>query len=152
MKKSNIQKKYNNYGTTQEYTACRKNVIVMDLSSLRKFEILGPDAEELMNTALTRNVKKLALGQVVYSALCYENGTMIDDGTLYKLGDTNFRWICGNDYSGEWLKELGKKLNLNVWINTSTDEQVDMSGFFYELCPEVMYELEKEITEDYEDV
>lgn len=122
-----IPKKYNNYGTIKEYTACRKNVIVMDLSSLRKFEILGPDAEELMNTALTRNVKKLALGQVVYSALCYENGTMIDDGTLYKLGDNNFRWICGNDYSGEWLRELGKKLSLKVWVKTSTDHLHNLS-------------------------
>ena len=122
-----IPNKYNNYGTTKEYTACRNNVVVMDLSSLRKFEILGPDAEELMNTALTRNVKKLALGQVVYSALCYENGTMIDDGTLYKLGDTNFRWICGNDYSGERLRELGKKLNLKVWIKTSTDQLHNLS-------------------------
>ena len=35
-------------------------------------------------------------------------------------------------------------------INVSTDEQVDMSDFFYELCPEVMYEIEREITEDHE--
>ena len=40
----------------------------------------------------------------------------------------------------------------NDEVNTSTDEQVDMSGFFYELCPEVMNELEKEITEDHEDL
>ena len=38
----------------------------------------------------------------------------------------------------------------NEDINVSTDEQVDMSDFFYELCPDVMYELEKEITEDHE--
>ena len=107
-----IPNKYNNYGTIAEYQACRNNVIVMDLSSLRKFEILGPDAEELMNIALTRNIKKLSLGQVVYSALCYENGTMIDDGTLYRLGEHNFRWICGSDYSGEWLRELAKICNL----------------------------------------
>ena len=122
-----IPNKYNNYGTLEEYTACRNNVVAMDLSSLRKFEILGPDAEELMNTALTRNVKKLAIGQVVYSALCYENGTMIDDGTLYKLGNENFRWICGNDYSGEWLRNLGQKLNLKVWIKTSTDQLHNLS-------------------------
>ena len=36
-------------------------------------------------------------------------------------------------------------------INTSTDEQVDMADFFYELCPETMYEIEKEITENHED-
>jgi aminomethyltransferase len=122
-----IPNKYNNYGTIAEYEACRNNVIVMDLSSLRKFEILGPDAEELINTALTRNIKKLAVGQVVYSALCYENGTMIDDGTLYRLGEHNFRWICGSDYSGEWLRELAKKLQLKVKIKTSTDHLHNIS-------------------------
>ena len=40
----------------------------------------------------------------------------------------------------------------NDEVNTSTDEPVDMSDFFYELCPEVMNELEKEITEDHEDL
>ena len=39
----------------------------------------------------------------------------------------------------------------NDKINVSTDEQIDMSDFFYELCPEVMYEIEKEITEYHED-
>ena len=122
-----IPNKYNNYGTLAEYEACRNNVIVMDLSSLRKFEILGPDAEELMNTALTRNIKKLSTGQVVYSALCYENGTMIDDGTLYRMGEHNFRWICGSDYSGEWLRDLAKKLQLKVKVKTSTDHLHNIS-------------------------
>ena len=122
-----IPNKYNNYGVLSEYEACRNNVIIMDLSSLRKFEILGPDAEELMNTALTRNIKKLSVGQVVYSALCYENGTMIDDGTLYRLGDHNFRWICGSDYSGEWLRELAKKLQLKVKVKSSTDHLHNIS-------------------------
>ena len=122
-----IPNKFNNYGTLAEYEACRNNVIIMDLSSLRKFEILGPDAEELMNTALTRNIKKLSIGQVVYSAICYENGTMIDDGTLYRLGDHNFRWICGSDYSGEWLRELAKELQLKVYIKTSTDQLHNIS-------------------------
>ena len=39
----------------------------------------------------------------------------------------------------------------NEKYNTSTDEQVDMSEFFYELCPDVIKEIEDEITEDYED-
>ena len=37
-------------------------------------------------------------------------------------------------------------------INVSTDEQVDMSDFFYELCPDIMYEIEREITEDHENL
>ena len=122
-----IPNKYNNYGAIEEYTACRNNVVMMDLSSLRKFEIVGPDSEELLNAVLTRNVKKLSIGQVVYSALCYENGTMIDDGTLYRLGENNFRWVCGNDYSGEWIREISKKLNLQAWVKSSTDQLHNIS-------------------------
>ncbi len=122
-----IPNKYDNYGTVAEYTACRNNVAMMDLSSLKKFEVVGPDAEELMNTALTRNIKKLAIGQVIYTAMCYENGTMIDDGTLFKLGDANFRWIGGSDYSGEWLRELGKKLELRVSVRSSSDQLHNIS-------------------------
>ena len=51
---------YTNYGAIKEYTSCRESAIVTDLSPLRKFEILGPDAENLMQYTLTRNVKKLS--------------------------------------------------------------------------------------------
>ena len=96
---------YTKHGVINEYTACREKAVVIDLSSLRKFEIIGPDAEELMNYTLTRNVKKLSVGQIVYSAMCYENGMMFDDGTLLRLSETGFRWVCGDEYAGEWLKE-----------------------------------------------
>ncbi len=113
---------YTNYGAIKEYTSCRESAIVTDLSPLRKFEILGPDAENLMQYTLTRNVKKLSAGQVVYSAMCYENGSMIDDGTLMKFGQDNFRWIGGQEYGGEWLKEQAKKKNFKVWVKSSTDQ------------------------------
>mgnify|MGYP001424177018 CR=1 FL=1 len=113
---------YTKHGIINEYTACREKAVIIDLSSLRKFEILGPDAEELMNFTLTRNVKKLSVGQVVYSSMCYENGSMFDDGTLLKMSDHGFRWICGDEYGGEWLKEQAKKKNYNVLIKNSTDQ------------------------------
>ena len=113
---------YTNYGAIKEYMACRESAIVTDLSPLRKFEILGPDAENLMQYTLTRNIKKLSIGQVVYSAMCYENGCMIDDGTVLKLGQDNFRWIGGQEYGGEWLKEQAKKKNFKVWIKSATDQ------------------------------
>ncbi len=113
---------YTKHGIINEYTACREKAVVIDLSSLRKFEILGPDSEELMNYTLTRNVKKLSVGQIVYSSMCYENGTMFDDGTLLKMSDHGFRWVCGDEYAGEWLKEQAKKKNYKVLIKNSTDQ------------------------------
>jgi len=113
---------YTKHGLINEHTACREKAVVIDLSSLRKFEILGPDAEELMNYTLTRNVKKLSVGQVVYSSMCYENGTMFDDGTLLKLNDYGFRWVCGDEYAGQWLKEQAKKKNYKVLVKDSTNQ------------------------------
>ena len=119
--------KYNNNGALQEYEACRERAIIMDLSALRKFEILGPDAEELMQRTCTRNIRKLAVGQVVYTAMCYEHGGMVDDGTVFRMTDTNFRWICGDEYCGEWLREKAKEFGLKVWIKSSTDNLHNVS-------------------------
>ena len=110
------------YGTLEEYWAVREKVAVMDLSPLRKYEVTGPDAEALLQLCLPRNIKKLSVGQVVYTAICYDHGGMIDDGTVYRLGDTNFRWIGGNDTSGLWLKEQAAKHHLNAWVRPSTDQ------------------------------
>ena len=67
-------------------------------------------------------MRKLSVGQVVYTAMCYEHGGMIDDGTVYRLGETNFRWIGGNDTSGLWLREQAEKRGLNAWVRSSTDQ------------------------------
>lgn len=109
-------------GAISEYWACREKAAVMDLSPLRKYEVTGPDAEELMQLCVTRNMKKLSVGQVVYTAMCYEHGGMIDDGTVYRLGDMNFRWIGGNDTSGLWLREQAQTRGLNAWVRESTDQ------------------------------
>ena len=88
----------------------------------RKFEVTGPDAEALLQYTLTRDVKKLGVGQVVYSAMCYEHGGMIDDGTVLRLGKNNFRWIGGDDYSGIWLRQTSEKLGLKALVRSSTDQ------------------------------
>ena len=113
---------FTNEGPIAEYWSCRERAVVMDLSALRKFEVIGPDAETLMQMAVTRDITKLAVGQIVYTAMCYETGGMIDDGTVFRLGPTNFRWVCGDDFCGVWLRELAAKHGLKVWIKSSTDQ------------------------------
>ncbi len=110
-----------NHGAIAEYWACREKAVVMDLSPLRKYEITGPDAEALLQYCVPRDIKKLAIGQVVYTALCYEHGGMIDDGTIFRLGAMNFRWVGGNDQSGQWLKSQAQTLGMNAWVRPSTE-------------------------------
>ena len=109
-------------GPIDEYWACRERVACIDLSALRKFEITGPDAEGLLQLAVTRDVRRLAVGQVVYTALCYETGGMLDDGTVFKLGPQNFRLVCGDPYCGVWLRQLAAEHGLAAWCRSSTDQ------------------------------
>ncbi len=113
---------FTNLGAIAEYWACRERVIVTDLSPLRKYEVTGPDAEALMQTCVTRDVRKMANGHVVYTAMCYESGGMIDDGTVFKLRNQNFRWVGGNDTSGLWIREQAENLKLRAWVKDSTSE------------------------------
>ena len=113
---------FNNEGAVAEYWACREKVAVMDLSPLRKWEILGPDAEALVQYAITRDARRLAVGQVVYTAVCNETGGMIDDATVFRLGQDNFRFVGGDEYDGVHLSQLARKLELRAWIKPATDD------------------------------
>ncbi|WP_428122381.1 DUF1989 domain-containing protein [Candidatus Poriferisodalis sp.] len=114
---------YTAHGAVEEYWACRQAAAAIDLSPLRKYEVTGPDAEMLMQTCVTRNVRKLADGQVVYTAMCHPTGGMIDDGTVFRLARENFRWIGGQlGYSGIWLREQAARLGLRAWVRNSTEQ------------------------------
>jgi aminomethyltransferase len=117
-----LPNRFNNEGPIAEYWACREKAVLIDLSPLRKFEVTGPDAEALLQYCCTRDIRKLTTGQVVYTAMCYENGGMIDDGTVFRLGQNLFRWIGGDDYSGIWLREQAEKLGYKAWVRSSTDQ------------------------------
>jgi aminomethyltransferase len=113
---------FSNAGAIQEYWACREKAVIMDLSPLRKMEVIGPDAEQFLQGIVTRDVRKLSVGQVFYTTMCYGHGGMVDDGTLFRLGDNNFRWIGGDDASLIWLKGQAKHSPLNINLKTATNE------------------------------
>ncbi|WP_126977270.1 DUF1989 domain-containing protein [Frigidibacter oleivorans] len=108
-------------GRIAEYRACREAAAVIDLSALRKYEVTGPDAGALLQWCLTRDVSKLSVGQVVYSAMCYDHGGMVDDGTLFRMGEMAWRWIGGDDASGLWLREQAGRMGYRAWVRSSTD-------------------------------
>ena len=113
---------FNNEGGIAEYWACREKVVAMDLSPLRKWEVLGPDAETLIQKTITRDARKLSVGQVVYTAMCNETGGMIDDATVFRLGDNNFRFVGGDPYDGVWLREVADRNDMRAWVKPSTDQ------------------------------
>jgi aminomethyltransferase len=107
-------------GAAAEYLACREQAAIIDLSALRKLEIVGPDAEIFLQKILPRDIRKLAPGQVVYSPICYDHGGMVDDGTLFRLGQDNFRWIGGDDAGLLWLQDQATAFGGQVFLRPAT--------------------------------
>ncbi|MEM7044236.1 MAG: DUF1989 domain-containing protein [Pseudomonadota bacterium] len=109
---------YDATGAIEEYWACRKRATLQDMSSLLKFDVIGPDAEQLLQHCLTRDVSKLSQHRGLYTLMCDERGSVLDDGTLFRLEPAVFRWCCGSSDSALHLREQAERLGLTVHILT----------------------------------
>lgn len=107
---------YDQTRALKEYWACREAVTLQDMSSLRKFDIQGPDAEHLLQLSLSRDIGKLSLNRAVYALMLSDNGAVLDDGTLFRLGPNLFRWCCSSEDSALQLKQVAVEYDLNVWV------------------------------------
>ena len=85
-----------------EYNAIRNAAALIDISPLFKYRISGRDAERLVNRVITRDARAMQVGQVVYTPWCDEDGFVIDDGTVSRLGERDFR-LTAADPTLRWL-------------------------------------------------
>lgn len=77
-----------------EYFAIRNACALHDISPLITYRISGAEAESYLNRLTLRDVSKLAAGRVQRTAWCDDDGKVLDDGTLFRLSDTEFRLCC----------------------------------------------------------
>ncbi|MCU0489856.1 MAG: hypothetical protein MUE67_13020, partial [Anaerolineales bacterium] len=90
----------------REYFAIRNSVGLIDVSPLFKYEISGPDATQLVNRIITRDVTKGSVGQVLYTAWCDDDGKVIDDGTVARLQENQYR-ITAAEPNLAWFQDCG---------------------------------------------
>jgi aminomethyltransferase len=77
-------------GIIEEHRATRSGVGLFDVSHMGEFEIEGPGALAALQHLTTNDVVALQIGQIQYSVLCYPNGTIVDDLTVYRMGDDRY--------------------------------------------------------------
>jgi sarcosine oxidase subunit alpha len=82
----------------EEYRAVRERVGMIDVSTLGKIEVLGPDALVLLNLAYTGSLDSLAVGKTRYVLLCDQRGLLIDDGIAARLGDEHYYVTAGSGH------------------------------------------------------
>ncbi len=113
-------------GVIAEHLAVREFAGLFDVSHMGEIEISGPDAFRFLQMVMTNDISRLIDGQVQYTAMCYENGGVVDDLTLYRFAEDRYL-LCVNaanidkDYS--WLQHLRKELGYGQCdlVNKSSD-------------------------------
>ena len=95
-------------GVIAEHMAVRTKCGLFDVSHMGEVVYEGPDALANINKILTNDYTKMDIGRVRYSLMCYENGGVVDDLLVYKMGDDKYLIVvnAGNhDKDVEWMKE-----------------------------------------------
>jgi aminomethyltransferase len=96
-----------------EYNAIRNAAALIDVSPLYKYMLTGRDAARLVDRLITRDATKLAVGQVAYTPWCDEQGKVIDDGTVSRLGEQRYRWTSA-DPSLRWFLQNAVGLDVTI--------------------------------------
>jgi aminomethyltransferase len=102
-----------------EYNAIRNACALIDITPLYKYLVTGKDATKLVNRVITRDINKVAVGQVIYCCWCDEQGKVIDDGTITRLEENKYRWTAA-DPSLRWLRQ--NSLNMDVQIEDISEK------------------------------
>ena len=103
----------------QEYFAIRNAATLYDLTPMVKYRVAGPDACRYLNRLVTRDVRKLKVGRVSYVVWCNDSGHLIDDGTIFRLAEHEYR-LCTAERQLDWL--LDSALGFDVAVAEVTDQ------------------------------
>ena len=111
----------------QEYFAIRNASTLYDLTPMVKYRVAGQDAERYLNRLVTRDVRKLKAGRVSYVVWCNDRGHLIDDGTIFRLGQAEFR-ICTAERNLDWLLDSAIGFDVTVEEITTSIAALSMQG------------------------
>jgi aminomethyltransferase len=97
----------------REYYAIRNAAALIDVSPLYKYQVSGPDAARLLDRITTRNFSRCAVGQVLYTPWCDDDGKVIDDGTVARLAIDRFR-ITAAEPNLAWFQDCAMGMDVEV--------------------------------------
>lgn len=111
----------------RETETTRRSVGLCDVTSLGKIAIQGPDATEFLNRIYTNPFAKLPIGKARYGIMLRDDGIVMDDGTTWRLSETDYFMTTTTAHAGKvmvWLEELlqTRWQDLKVHV-TSVSEQ-----------------------------
>jgi aminomethyltransferase len=108
----------------QEYFAIRNAATLYDLTPMVKYRIVGPQAVPYLNRLVTRDIAKLKADRVAYCVWCNDAGHVLDDGTIFRLGEGEYR-LCTAERQIDWL--LDSAVGFDVEVAEITEQVAALS-------------------------
>ncbi|HEX4150894.1 MAG TPA: aminomethyltransferase family protein [Steroidobacteraceae bacterium] len=102
-----------------EYFAIRNAATLYDITPMVKYRVAGADALAYLNRLVTRDLAKLKPNRVAYCVWCNDAGHVLDDGTVFRLGDAEYR-LCTAERQLDWLKDSA--IGFDVEVSEITEE------------------------------
>jgi glycine cleavage system T protein (aminomethyltransferase) len=103
----------------QEYFAIRNASSLYDLTPMVKYRIAGAEALRFLNRLVTRDIRKVGPGRVVYALWCDDAGHLIDDGTVFCIAPDEYR-LCTGERQLDWLR--ASAIGFDVEIREVTED------------------------------
>jgi len=91
----------------EEIENVRRNVGMLDASTLGKFKLWGPDALNALQRVYVGDMSKIAAGKIKYSAMCNDDGCIVDDGVIVKRAENEYYFTTSTGRAGstvEWFR------------------------------------------------
>ncbi len=133
-----------------EHKHVRNNVGVFDVSHMGEVFIVGNDAEKFLDYLLTNNIGKLHHNQCIYTMMCYENGTVVDDLLVYKYSELKYLLVinASNDAKDvKWIRSCAIDYDVEIEHVSDTFGEIAVQGPLAEkLMISVFGDIIKEIT------
>lgn len=112
------------FSAKEEVLRVRENVGLIDVSTLGKFRLHGPDALPILQRVYVGDMAQVKTDKLKYSAMCNEDGCLIDDGVVVKTGENDYYFTTSTGRAGataEWLRYHSRYENWRFNIVNLTD-------------------------------
>ena len=137
-------------GISKEHNAVRQSAGIFDVSHMGEIIISGPGAESYLNFIMTNDVSSLEAWQVQYSAMCFEDGGVVDDLLIYRYPEyfmlvvncsnleKNIDWLMAHKRDDVNIIDLSEKIGLIALqgpksrqiIDTLVDINIDKMNYY----------------------
>ena len=120
-------------GVMDEHLACRASAGLFDVSHMGEVHVEGPESEKFLNYLVTNNVSKIAVGQAQYTAMCNENGGIVDDLVIYRRASDRFLVVVNSSNTEkdfDWMLKVHARSKHQTRITNESSKytQIALQG------------------------